>query len=72
MVQEGWTAIQEVFAMASPAESIKLLPWCISPVVPSHYISEVFVTTVWLGKDAPATTAVLKLDEPSNSPACLS
>ena len=38
----------------------------------AHYISEVFVTTVWLGKNAPATTAVLKLDEPSNSPACLS
>ena len=58
MAQEGNTAFQEVFAMASPAESIMFLPWCISSVVLSHYINEVLVTTVQLGKYAPATTAV--------------
>ena len=40
MAQEGNTAFQEVFAMARPAESIKLLPWCVSSADPSHYISE--------------------------------
>ena len=40
MTQEGHTTFQEVFAMASPMELIKLLPWCISSVVPSQYMNE--------------------------------
>ena len=44
MTQEGNAALQEVFAMASPAESVKLLSRCISSVVTSHYTNEVLVT----------------------------
>ena len=57
MTQEGNTAFLEVFAMASPAESVKLLPWCISSAVPSQYINEALVTTTQLGENAPATMA---------------
>ena len=56
MAQQGNTAFQEIFAMASPAESIKLLSWCISSVVPFHYISEALAVTTQLGENAPATT----------------
>ena len=44
--------------MASPMESIKLLPWSISSAVPSQYISEPLVTTPQQGENAPATTAM--------------
>ena len=63
MAGEGNPAFQEVFVMASPAESIKLLHWCVSSVVPSHYISKALVVTVQLGNNAPATSTVLKLEE---------
>ena len=54
MAQKGNTAFQEVFAMASSMESLKLLPWCISSAVPSHYISEALVTTTWTGQKCPS------------------
>ena len=77
MAQEENTFFQDVFTIASPVELIKLLSWCISSVVPSSYISEVLVASVWLSKTAPATTAVPEPEEsttpgPSSSPACLS
>ena len=34
MAQEGNASFQEVFTMASMAESVKLLPWCVSSVAP--------------------------------------
>ena len=46
MAQEGDKAFQEVLAMASLVESIKLLPWCISSVVTSHYKIEAFMATM--------------------------
>ena len=63
MAQEGNVAFQEVFAMTSLAESIKLLPWCVSSVVPSHYINKVLVTITQLGENALATTAAPKPEE---------
>ena len=76
MVQEGNAAFQEVFAMASPAKSIKLLSWCISTTVPTCYISEALATTTQQGKGALATAVVPELeDSPApgspSSPACL-
>ena len=61
MAQEGHTTFQEVFVMASPIESIKLLPWCVSSALQ------------W-GKNTLATTAapepkVSTTLGPSNSPA---
>ena len=41
MAKEGNTVFQEVFAMPRLVELIKLLSWCISSAVPTHYISEV-------------------------------
>ena len=69
MAPEGNTAFQEVFAMASPVESIKLLPWCTSSAVPSHYISEALAATMQQGKNTPATTdsGVLLLKQSSLS-----
>ena len=74
MVQESHTAFQEVFAMASLMESIKLPPWCLSSVVPSQYIGEVLATTTLWGKNTPATTAASEPMKPttlgpSSSPA---
>ena len=71
MAQEGNIAFQEFFAMASLAESIKLLPWCISSAVPPHYISEALAATMWLGENTPATTAAWRPEE-SPTPGSLS
>ena len=62
--------------MASLATSIKLLPWCISFTVPSHYMSGALVNTTQQGKNVPATTVAVKLGESptlgsSSSPAYL-
>ena len=65
MAQEGNAIFQEVFVMASPAKSIKLLPWSISSAVPSHYISEALATATQQGKNAPAITVA---HEPEKSP----
>ena len=61
--QEGNTPFQDIFAMASPAESIKLLSWCISSVVPSHYISKALAATTQLGENALATTVAPEWEE---------
>ena len=77
MAQEEHTTFQDVFVMVSPMELIKLLPWCISSVVPSQYINKPLVTATWLGENTPATTAVPEQEGspvpgPSNSPAYFS
>ena len=77
MAQEGNTAFQELFAMASPAESIKLLPWCASSAFPSCYTSEALAAATQLSKNVPATTTAPKQEEsttpgPFHSPAHLS
>ena len=77
MVQEGHITFREVFAMESPMELIKLLPWCISSAVPSQYINKALGTATQLGENAPATTVVPKSEGSpdlgsSDSPACLS
>ena len=39
MIHQTDTTLQEVLSQASSMEAIKLLPWCISAVVPFCYIS---------------------------------
>ena len=38
MINETDATLQEVLSLASTTEAIKLLPWCVSVVVPFHYI----------------------------------
>ena len=62
--------------MTSLADSIKLLPWCISSSIPCNYMGDALVTAMQQGENVPATTAVPKPEEstalgPSSSPAHL-
>ena len=63
MAQEGNATFQEVFPMTSLADSIKLIPWCISSTIPFSYMGNTLATTVWQGKNAPSTTAAHELEE---------
>ena len=40
MINQTDATLQEVLSLANSMEAIKLLPWCISVVVPFYYISE--------------------------------
>ena len=64
MAKEGHTTFQEVFLRTSSANSVKLLPWCISPSIPFHYMDDALVTAMWQGRNAPATMAAPKPEEP--------
>ena len=44
MIDQTDVMLQEVLSQASSMEAIKLLPWCISMVVPLYYICEVTAT----------------------------
>ena len=44
MIDQTDATLQEVLSHVSSMEAIKLLPWCISMVVPLHYISEATTT----------------------------
>ena len=73
MVKQADATFQEVFSKASLANSIKLLPWCISSAVPLHYMSGALATMLQQDKDIPATTTASKPEGllapgPSNSP----
>ena len=55
----------EVFSDTRSAESVRLLPWCISTlanpdVIPVHHLSEVLATTVQPGVDAPVAAPLLQ------------
>ena len=43
MAWEGDYTFQEVFSMTSSAESVKLLPWCVSTSVPLHHMEDTLV-----------------------------
>ena len=66
MVEQTDATFQEVFSQVSLANSIKLLPWCISSTVTLHYLSGVLTTDTHQGEDIPATTTA---SEPKGSPA---
>ena len=75
MVKQADATIQEVFFQASSADSIKLLPWCISSTAALCYLSGVLATAMQQDEDIPATTTAFKPEGslapcPSYSPAC--
>ena len=45
MAWEGDYTFQEVFLMTILAESMKLLPWCISASIPLHHMDDTLVAT---------------------------
>ena len=60
MTQEGESTLQEVFSMTSLADSVKLLPWCISSDIPLHHLDDALVATKRQGKTIQAITAMPK------------
>ena len=75
MAQEGDYTFQEVFSMTSLADSVNLLPWCVSSSIPLHHTDDMLVAAEQQGKTTLATAAAPKLEEPSapglsSSPAC--
>ena len=75
MTREGVHTFQEVFSMTGLAESIKLLPWCISTGIPLCHMGDALMATEQQGKTAPATADANGPEEPSapglsSSPAC--
>ena len=75
MAKETDATFQAVFSQVSSTDSIKLLPWYISPVVPLCYMNEALATSVQQDEDISVTTTVPKLEDsqapdPSDSPAC--
>ena len=46
MAQEGDSTFQEVFSMNSLANSVKLLPWCISSGVPLCHMDEMLAAAM--------------------------
>ena len=74
MVKQADATFQEVVSQVSLTNSIKLLPWCFSSVVPLYYMSNVLATTTQQKEDIPATITVPKPEgsqavDPSDSPA---
>ena len=66
---------QEVFSQVRLADSIKLLPWCISSTVPLCYMNGPLATTAQQDEDVPATTTASDPEDsmvaaPSNGQAC--
>ena len=45
MAWEGDCTFQEVFSMSSLADSVKLLPWCISTSIPHCHMDDTLVAT---------------------------
>ena len=45
MINQTDATLKEVLSQASSTEAVKLLPWCISTVVPFYYISEATTMT---------------------------
>ena len=75
MVKQTDTTFQVVFFQASLANSIKLLPWCISSTVPLCYMSRALATTMQQDEYVPGITTASKPDGspapgPSSSPDC--
>ena len=66
MVKQADATFLEVFSQVSSANSIKLLPWCISSAALLCYMSEVLATGVQQDEGIPATTTA---SEPEDSPA---
>ena len=66
MDEQTDATFQEVFSQVSLANSIKLLPWCLSSTIPLCYMSGVLATTAQQDGDIPATTAA---SESEGSPA---
>ena len=56
MIEQADATFQEVFSQVSLADSIKLLPFCVSSSVPLCYMSRALATTTQQDKDVPATT----------------
>ena len=47
MVWEGDHTFQEVFSMTSSADSVKLLPWCISTGFPLCHMDDALAAAKW-------------------------
>ena len=56
MIKQTDATFQEVFSQVSLADSIKLLPWCISTAVPLCYVSGMMATAMQQDKDIPAAS----------------
>ena len=70
MTQEGNATFQEVFSIASPTDSIKLLPWHVSTPVPFCHMSKALATAMQQGESIPTTATAPKPEEslaPSHS-----
>ena len=64
MVKQADATFQEVFSQGNSANSIKLLPWCISSTVLLCYMSGALATATQQDEDVPATTTA---SEPEGS-----
>ena len=62
---KGDYTFQEMFSMTSLADSVKLLPWCISTGIPLCHMDDALVATEWQGKTALATAGATEPEEPS-------
>ena len=80
MEEEVDTTIYKVFSDISSANSVRLIPWCISTaaspnVIPIHHLREALATALQLGVDAPAVTPAPVSEgphalAPTGSPVC--
>ena len=51
------------FLVTSSANSVKLLPWCISSGIPFHNMHDTLPSTTWQGGNIPATVAAPEQEE---------
>ena len=76
MVEQADATFQEVFSQVRLADSIRILPWCVSSIaLPLCYMSRVLATTMQQDEDILATTTASEPEGslapgPSSSPAC--
>ena len=47
MIDRADATLQEMLSQASSTEAVKLLPWCISTVVPLYYISKAAIMAAY-------------------------
>ena len=71
MIDQTDATLQQVLSQASLMEAVKLLPWCISAVVPFHYISRDATTATQPDESVPIISRphpMVPEPEPCGSP----
>ena len=54
--------LQELFSQTDSTNSVKLVPWCVSTVVPLNYMNKALATAVQQRENSPATTTAPESD----------